>query len=145
MMRQKMKLYEEAEFQGTESNLRARKLLSWIATLSFLRRFDEKMQLPEIVKAKTEVYLTNLEPPPPPPPPEEPPDSEEEELHDKYEAMIRRYEDQWKKEGQRVLGKEKFEDIRNMPRNGPAEREKKIIAQRCLQQAGEVLNEAEYQ
>merc|ERR1719199_2418020 len=59
--------------------------------------------------------------------------------------MIHRYENQWRTEGQRVLGKDKFEDIRNMPRNGPAQREKKIIAEKCLQQANEVLNEAEYQ
>lgn len=145
MMKQKMKLYEEAQVQGTEDNLRARKLFSWIASLSVLRRFDEKMQLPEIEQEKVEVYLKNLDPPPPPPPPEEPPDSEEEELHEKYEAMIHRYEKQWRTEGQRVLGKDKFEDIRNMPRNGPAEREKKIIAQKCLEQAREVLAEGEYQ
>lgn len=144
MMRQKMKLYEEAEYQGTEANLRARKLLTWMASLSFLKKFDEKMQLGEIEKAKTDHYLTSLPLPPPPPPPEDPPDSEEEELHEKYEAMIRRYEGSWNKEGQRVLGKDKFEEVRSK-RSGPAEKEKKIIAQKCLQRANEVLNEAEYQ
>jgi len=144
MMRQKMKLYDEAEYQGTEANLRARKLLTWVASLSFLKKFDEKMQLGEIERAKTDHYLTSLPLPPPPPPPEDPPDSEEEELHEKYEAMIRRYEGSWNKEGQRVLGKDKFEEVRNK-RSGPAEKEKKIIAQKCLQRANEVLNEAEYQ
>merc|ERR1719453_2300919 len=112
-MQQKMKLYTEAETQGTDGNLRARKLLTWLAALSFLKRFDDKFHEPDINEAKRKEFLEKLEPPPPPPPAEEPPDSEDEELHDKYEAMIRRYEQQWTKEGHKVLGKDKFREIQN--------------------------------
>lgn len=145
MIRQKMKLYEEAEFQGTEQNLRARKLLTWMASLAFLQKFDAKMRDPGIKEAKRMEYLRQLEPPPPPPPPEEPPDSEDEELHEKYEAMIRRYEKQWLTEGHKTLGKDRFTEIQNMRGNGPAAREKKEIARRCIEDAHHVMNEADYQ
>lgn len=145
MMRQKMKLYEESERMGTEDGLRARKLLIWTASLSFLRKFEEKMQEEDIMEAKKRNYLKNLAPPPPPPPPEEPPNPEDEELHDQYETMIRRYEKLWTAEGKKVLGTEKFEEIRNRTKDGPASKEKEIISAKCLQEAREVLNEVEYQ
>lgn len=144
MMKQRMKVFEEAEEQGTQGNLRARRILEWTAILSFLKRFDKVMSTPNIMKIKTEVYLNSLPPPPPPPPIEDPPDAEDQELHEKYEAMIRKYETQWRTEGQRVLGIEKFEEIRNM-RNGPAAREKKEIARARLDKAHQVLDEAQHQ
>lgn len=150
MMRQKMKLYEEAEYQGTEANLRARKLLTWMAILSFLQKFDSKMIEPDIKQAKRIEYLKRLEPPPPPPPAEEPPNSDDEELHDKYEAMIRRYENDWQAEGQKVLGEDKFREVQKglmKDRKGmtPAKREKDEIAKACLAKAQHVMNESEYQ
>lgn len=145
MMRQRMKLYEESERMGTDDTLRARKLLTWVASLSFLKKFEDKMQEPEIMEAKMRNYLKNLPAPPPPPPMDEPPNDEDQELHYKYEAMIQRYEKQWTQEGKKVLGPEKFEEIRNRTRDGPASKEKLIIADKCLKEAQEVLNEVEYQ
>jgi len=140
-----MILYEESERLGTEDSLRSRKLLVWTAGLSFLKRFEEKMQEPEIMEAKMRNYLKNLPAPPPPPPAEAPPNDEDEELHDKYEEMIRKYKKQWTAEGNKVLGPAKFEEIRNRTKDGPASKEKKIIAAKCLEEAGQVLNEDEYQ
>jgi len=145
MMRQKMKIYEDSERLGTEDSLRAKKLLVWTAGLSFLKKFQDKMEDPDIKEAKMKNYLKNLPPPPPPPPLEPPPNDEDEELHDKYEAMIRRYKKQWTDEGTKVLGQAKFEEIRNRTKDGPASKEKKIIAAKCLEEAGQVLNEDEYQ
>lgn len=148
LMRQKMTQYEESEKMGTEDSVRARKLLVWAAGLSFLKAFDVKMKQPEIEEAKMRNYLKNLDlnnPPPPPPPAEEPPNDEDEELHDKYEAMVRKYKKQWTAEGNKVLGPAKFEEIRNRTKDGPASKEKKIIAAKCLEEAGQVLNEDEYQ
>merc|ERR1719313_281817 len=80
LMKQKMARYKEAENQGTDQTLRSKRLLSWVATLSFLRKFDELMTTDkDIQKIKNQNYLKNLAPPPPPPPAGPPPDDEDEE------------------------------------------------------------------
>lgn len=143
MMSQKMKMYEEAEAKQNDGNLRARKLMQWTATLSVLSKFVTKMKTPMIRKTMEEMYLKSLPAPPPPPPLAAPPDAGDEELHEKYEAIIERYRPQWLEEGQKALGAEKFEALQNM-KDGPASREKKMVAQRCIEQARGVLSQQEY-
>jgi len=143
MMDQKMKMYEESEAKQSDGVLRARKLLNWTATLSVLAKFAEKMKTPIIRKTMEEQYLKSLPAPPPPPPLASPPDAGDEELHEKYEAIIERYRPQWMEEGRKALGEEKFEALRNM-KDGPASREKKLVAQKCIEQARGVLSQQEY-
>lgn len=143
MMSQKMKMYEESEAKQSDGVLRARKLLMWTATLSVLSKFADKMRTPLIRQKMEEQYLKSLPAPPPPPPLAAPPDAGDEELHEKYEAIIERYRPQWMEEGRKALGEEKFENLRNM-KDGPASREKKLVAQKCIEQARSVLSQQEY-
>jgi len=143
MMSQKMKMYEESEAKQSDGVLRARKLLIWTATLSVLSKFAVKMRTPLIRQKMEEQYLKSLPAPPPPPPLAAPPDAGDEELHEKYEAIIERYRPQWMEEGRKALGEEKFENLRNM-KDGPASREKKLVAQKCIEQARSVLSQQEY-
>lgn len=143
-VRQRMKLYRAAEEAGRDTKMRERKLLTWLALFSVLQKFDRRLKEPEIADVKEARFLRALPPPPPPPPPMAPPSKDDEELHYRYEEMKARYEPQWKNAGRMVLGEEKFDAIRSLE-NGPAEKEKLLISQKCLEKANHVMSEREHQ
>mmetsp|Transcript_47149 Transcript_47149/g.95189 ORF Transcript_47149/g.95189 Transcript_47149/m.95189 type:complete len:181 (+) Transcript_47149:31-573(+) len=127
--------------------MRERRLLTWFALFSVFQRFNEVMARPEKMERRQRQYLELLDrtdPPPPPPPLKDPPKKSDELLHYKYEERRAKYVDQWEKAGKMVVGQEKFDKILNME-NGPAEKEKKLIAQKCFTLASEVMSEQEHQ
>merc|ERR1712125_101924 len=129
---------------GRDTKLRERRLLTWLCLFSVLEKFDQRLKLPEIADVKEARFLRALPPPPPPPPPQAPPSAADEDLHYRYEEMKARYEPQWKNAGRMALGEEKFDAIRSLE-NGPAEKEKVLISQKCLERANQVMSEREHQ
>lgn len=147
IMHQRMQMYDQAERQGRDDALRDKKLLTWFALFSVFQRFNDVMAQPEKQERRTQLYLEWLDakdPPPPAPPLKDPPRQTDEELHYRYEERRNKYADRWEKAGKMVVGQERFEKILNME-SGPAEREKRLIAQKCFAKATEVMSEQEHQ
>mmetsp|Transcript_21164 Transcript_21164/g.28521 ORF Transcript_21164/g.28521 Transcript_21164/m.28521 type:complete len:238 (+) Transcript_21164:1-714(+) len=147
VMYQRMQMYKQAELQGRDDQMRERKLMMWFALFSVFQRFNDVMATPDKQVRRQKQYLELLdeeEPPPPAHPMKDPPVGLDEELHYKYEERRAKYADRWEKAGNMIVGREKFDKILNME-SGPAEREKKHIAQKCFSKASEVMSEQEHQ
>jgi len=143
-IKQRMMQYQQAEKAGRDVTMRKQKLLTWLALLSVLEKFSKKANFPDIKKERESRFLKTLPPPPPPPPSVDPPSQQEEELHFQYEAMKQEYEKLWTREGRNVLGGDKFQAMQ-AEENGHAEKEKSLIAQKCLERAMKVMSEHEHQ
>eukprot|EP00928_Gymnodinium_smaydae_P070876 TRINITY_DN54622_c0_g1_i1.p1 TRINITY_DN54622_c0_g1~~TRINITY_DN54622_c0_g1_i1.p1 ORF type:complete len:897 (+),score=187.39 TRINITY_DN54622_c0_g1_i1:128-2692(+) len=143
-IKQRMRACAQAHTAGQDGDLRARRMLVWLSLLKVMSTLGKKLRTPEIRDAMELNYLRSLPPPPPPPPAEDPPTKEDEALHYQYEEMRALYEPQWSRAGKRALGPDKFNKLRTMEK-GPADAEKKIIAQKCLEQAMSVMDERKHQ
>mmetsp|Transcript_129742 Transcript_129742/g.361421 ORF Transcript_129742/g.361421 Transcript_129742/m.361421 type:complete len:716 (-) Transcript_129742:79-2226(-) len=145
---QRMQLYRQAEGLGSEDQLRGKRLLTWFALLSVFEKFNEVMARPEMMERRNRHYLEELDReclPPPPPPLQDPPTAADVELHNRYEERRRKYARQWEKAGRMVAGPEKFDKMKNTQRDGPADLQKRLIAQKCYERAKEVPSEKEHQ
>lgn len=152
LLGQRMEMYKQAETQGREEQLREKKLLTWMALLNVLSKINEEMKDPPKQGRHNEKFLRELDaecPPPPPPPQRPPPSKEEEELHYRYEEMKLKYEHQWDRAGKKVLGKEKFEKVKNMQSDKDdntafAFKQRKVQAGRCLDNAINSMSEKDH-
>lgn len=143
----RMACFRQAEDTGCADQMRTNNVMMWLAVFAILNRFEVTLHQKEIWEKKTRRYLEWLDetsPPLPPPPPEAPPLDIDEGLHYRYQLRRREYAHQWETAGHTVLGKEKFERIKNMD-DGPAKVEKKLVAKRWLEKAMQVTSEKEHQ
>jgi len=145
MMHDNMNSLNEAEITGKGLEAKQRKMLSWIVMATVCKRMCIKLKdgTGEQYKQK---MLKSLAPPPLPPPSDPPPSKSDEQLHYDYEDMRAKYAHQWEKAGQTMLGKVKFDEIRNMRTdNGPSQRMKQMVMQKCSERADVVMSEQEHQ
>lgn len=139
----RMKLFEDSQKMGREAKLRERKIMSWIAIASVLNKFDQQLKSPAIEEEMNKAYLLSLPPPPPPPPKGQAPSQEDEDLHEQYERMRLRFAPAWEQEGRMLLGEAKYKEIRSMA-SGPADKQKRLIAEKCFDEAMTVMSEKEH-
>jgi len=152
LLSQRMEMYNQAEQQGREEQLREKKLLTWMTLLNVLAKINQEMSNPSKQDLRSKKFLEGLDeecPPPPPPPMRPPPSKEEEDLHYRYEAMKAKYAPQWNRAGGKVLGKEKFERVKNMQNDkdetgGFAFKQKKNIEEKCLEEAMNSMSERDH-
>jgi len=145
LLGQRMEMYKQAEAQGREEQLREKKLLTWMALLNVLSKINEEMKDPPKQGRHNEKFLRELDDECPPPPPSK----EEEELHYRYEEMKLKYEHQWDRAGKKVLGKDKFEKVKNMQNDKDdttafAFKQRKTMAQKCLDNAINSMSEKDH-
>ena len=124
-------------------------LLEWLSTLYTLQRFSGILNSPEHLKGRRmQMFLHELDlthPPPPPPPLSAPPTPEDEELHYLYEMQQKKYQKQIENAGGKILGQEKFAELKNMTAGSLAKQQKDLVAQKQKQMAQHALGESEYQ
>jgi len=147
--RQRMQMYFDADACGRKPDIRAKMLMTYFSLLSVFARINEVLAEPAFLEKKNFLYRERLDrevPPPPPPPCKDPPNPEDEELHYRYEMSRMKYAQEWERAGRMVVGQENFEKkIRNLEKkDGPAEKEKRLIAAKCYEKAVEVMSEKEH-
>lgn len=124
-------------------------LAEWLSTLYTLQRYAELLTSSDHLKGRRlQLFLNELDhtnPPPPPPPLAAPPTPEDEELHYLYEMQQRKYQKQIEDAGRKVLGKEKFAELKNMTTGSLAQQQKGLVAQKQRQMAAESVEESQYQ
>mmetsp|Transcript_48754 Transcript_48754/g.156669 ORF Transcript_48754/g.156669 Transcript_48754/m.156669 type:complete len:404 (+) Transcript_48754:51-1262(+) len=149
MVKQRMRVYRDAEAAGQAQDLREATALQWVFLLAFFNKIDKVLHEPEIFEPIYHEYLETLDrecPPPPPPPLEKPPRERDEELQHKYEVTKATHTQLAKSTALRVLGPDQYERLRTSEKGvALLQMQKGSIAQKCWEQAMQATTERDHQ